>query len=154
MLLLDEPSLGLAPAIVHGSSTRSQRFVLRGISVLLVEQRAQLTVAFADRTSLIANGVVRRTLTPADVHDTEAMVHAYLCEPRGRRLARCTDPRRRVRPGAVYALMAVGIGLVLRVLRLVNFAYGQLIMAGAYTLAFTSQDGWPTWAGILMCFSS
>ncbi len=40
--------------------------------------------------------------------------------------------------GAVYALMAVGIGLVFGVLRLVNFAYGQLIMAGAYTLAFTS----------------
>ena len=37
--------------------------------------------------------------------------------------------------GAVYALMAVGIGLVFGVLRLVNFAYGQLVMAGAYTLA-------------------
>ena len=55
--------------------------------------------------------------------------------------------------GAVYALMAVGIGLVFGVLRLVNFAYGQLIMAGAYTLAFTSQADWPTWAGILMCFA-
>jgi len=41
--------------------------------------------------------------------------------------------------GAVYALMAVGIGLVFGVLRLVNFAYGQLVMAGAYTLAFTSE---------------
>jgi len=55
--------------------------------------------------------------------------------------------------GAVYALMAVGIGLVFGVLRLVNFAYGQLIMAGAYTLAFTSEAGWPTWAGIAMCFA-
>ena len=35
--------------------------------------------------------------------------------------------------------MAVGIGLVFGVLRLVNFAYGQLVMAGAYTLAFTSE---------------
>ena len=34
--------------------------------------------------------------------------------------------------------MAVGIGLVFGVLRIVNFAYGQLIMAGAYTLALTS----------------
>ena len=40
--------------------------------------------------------------------------------------------------GAVYALMAVGIGLVFGVLRLVNFAYGELIMAGAYTLALTN----------------
>jgi branched-chain amino acid transport system permease protein len=53
--------------------------------------------------------------------------------------------------GAVYALMAVGIGLVFGVLRLVNFAYGQIVMAGAYTLAFTSQADWPTWAGIAMC---
>jgi branched-chain amino acid transport system permease protein len=53
--------------------------------------------------------------------------------------------------GAVYALMAVGIGLVFGVLRLVNFAYGQLIMAGAYTLAFTS--GWPVAGSILACFA-
>ena len=52
--------------------------------------------------------------------------------------------------GAVYALMAVGIGLVFGVLRLVNFAYGQLIMVGAYTLAFTS--GWPAAASIAACF--
>ena len=55
--------------------------------------------------------------------------------------------------GAIYALMAVGIGLVFGVLRLVNFAYGQLVMAGAYTLAFTSQADWPTWTGIVMCFA-
>jgi branched-chain amino acid transport system permease protein len=53
--------------------------------------------------------------------------------------------------GSIYALMAVGIGLVFGVLRLVNFAYGQLVMAGAYTLAFTSQADWPVWAGILTC---
>jgi branched-chain amino acid transport system permease protein len=53
--------------------------------------------------------------------------------------------------GAIYALMAVGIGLVFGVLRLVNFAYGQLVMAGAYTLAFTS--GWPVVASIVACFA-
>ena len=42
--------------------------------------------------------------------------------------------------------MAVGIGLVFGVLRLVNFAYGQLVMAGAYTLAFTST--WPVAASV------
>jgi branched-chain amino acid transport system permease protein len=52
--------------------------------------------------------------------------------------------------GAVYALMAVGIGLVFGVLRLVNFAYGQLVMAGAYTLAYTSD--WPIVGSIVACF--
>jgi branched-chain amino acid transport system permease protein len=54
--------------------------------------------------------------------------------------------------GAVYALMAVGIGLVFGVLRLVNFAYGQLIMAGAYALAFASDRGWSVTVGIFFCF--
>ena len=55
--------------------------------------------------------------------------------------------------GAVYALMAVGIGLVFGVLRLVNFAYGQLVMAGAFALAFASDRDWPVWAGIVLCFA-
>jgi branched-chain amino acid transport system permease protein len=54
--------------------------------------------------------------------------------------------------GGVYALMAVGIGLVFGVLRIVNFAYGQLLMAGAFALAYGSQWGFPNWASILFCF--
>ena len=54
--------------------------------------------------------------------------------------------------GSIYALMAVGIGLVFGVLRLINFAYGQLIMAGAFSIAITSERGWPEWATVLMCF--
>jgi branched-chain amino acid transport system permease protein len=53
--------------------------------------------------------------------------------------------------GSIYALMAVGIGLVFGVLRLVNFAYGQLIMAGAYTLAYTAS--WPVVWSIVACFA-
>ena len=54
--------------------------------------------------------------------------------------------------GGIYALMAIGIGLVFGVLRLVNFAYGQLVMAGAFALALGSQWGWPTWLSIVLCF--
>ena len=49
--------------------------------------------------------------------------------------------------GSIYALMAVGIGLVFGVLRLVNFAYGQLIMAGAFALALASDGDWPPGPG-------
>jgi branched-chain amino acid transport system permease protein len=55
--------------------------------------------------------------------------------------------------GAVYALMAVGIGLVFGVMRLVNFAYGQLIMAGAFALAYASERNWPVGVGIALCFA-
>jgi branched-chain amino acid transport system permease protein len=53
--------------------------------------------------------------------------------------------------GAIYGLMAVGIGLVFGVLRLINFAYGQLVMAGAFALALASEWAWPAWAGIVLC---
>ena len=54
--------------------------------------------------------------------------------------------------GSIYALMAIGIGLVFGVLRLINFAYGQLIMAGAFSIAITSERGWPEWATVVTCF--
>jgi branched-chain amino acid transport system permease protein len=54
--------------------------------------------------------------------------------------------------GAIFALMAVGIGLVFGVLRLVNFAYGQLIMSGGFALAFASDRDWPVGVGIALCF--
>jgi branched-chain amino acid transport system ATP-binding protein len=78
VLLLDEPSLGLAPKIVDVVFEALAEIRRRGLSVLLVEQRAQRTVAFADRTYLMANGEVRLTLTPADAGDTDRMVAAYL----------------------------------------------------------------------------
>src|SRR5439155_5188737 len=53
--------------------------------------------------------------------------------------------------GSIYALMAVGIGLVFGVLRLVNFAYGQLMMASAFALAYGSQWGLANWESILFC---
>ena len=46
--------------------------------MLLVEQRAQRTVALADRTYVLANGELNATLTPADASDTDRLVAAYL----------------------------------------------------------------------------
>jgi len=78
VLLLDEPSLGLSPTVVDVVFEALARVRERGITVLLVEQRAQRTVALADRSYVIANGELRLTLTPADANDTAKMVAAYL----------------------------------------------------------------------------
>ncbi len=77
LLLLDEPSLGLAPKIVDVVFEALAEIRRRGVTVLLVEQRAQRTVAFADRTYLMSNGEIRLTLTPDDAGDTDRMVAAY-----------------------------------------------------------------------------
>jgi branched-chain amino acid transport system ATP-binding protein len=77
VLLLDEPSLGLAPQIVDVVFEALAAIRERGVTVLLVEQRAQRTVAFADRTYVLANGELVATFSPKDADDTERMVEAY-----------------------------------------------------------------------------
>ena len=78
VLLLDEPSLGLAPIVVDVVFEVLERIREDGIAILLVEQRAQRTVALADRSYVLSNGRVRLTLGPEDAGDTEALVSAYL----------------------------------------------------------------------------
>ena len=53
--------------------------------------------------------------------------------------------------GAVYGVVALGIGLVFGVMRLANLAYGELIAAGGYTLAYL--DGVPAVVAILACLA-
>jgi branched-chain amino acid transport system ATP-binding protein len=78
VLLLDEPSLGLAPTTVDLVFSTLQSIRDRGLAVLLVEQRAQRTVAIADRTHVLASGELRLALGPDDAADTDRMVAAYL----------------------------------------------------------------------------
>ncbi|HEU5215940.1 MAG TPA: ABC transporter ATP-binding protein [Gaiellaceae bacterium] len=78
VLLLDEPSLGLAPKIVDVVFEALAQIREAGLAVLLVEQRAQRTVALADRSHVLANGELRLTLGPDDAGDTDRLVAAYL----------------------------------------------------------------------------
>jgi len=77
VLLLDEPSLGLAPAVVDVVFDALAAIRERGLAVLLVEQRAQRTVAIADRSHVLANGELRLTLGPESAEDTDALISAY-----------------------------------------------------------------------------
>ena len=78
VLLLDEPSLGLAPKIVDVVFEALTQIRDAGLAVLLVEQRAQRTVALADESHVLANGELRLTLGPQDAGDTDRLVSAYL----------------------------------------------------------------------------
>jgi branched-chain amino acid transport system ATP-binding protein len=77
VLLLDEPSLGLAPTMVDVVFDALASIRERGLAILLVEQRAQRTVAIADRCHVLANGEVRVTLGPEQATDTDTLVAAY-----------------------------------------------------------------------------
>ena len=77
VLLLDEPSLGLAPQLVDVVFQALAAIRERGVTVLLVEQRAQRTVAFADRTHVLSNGELSTSLGPGDAGDTDRLIAAY-----------------------------------------------------------------------------
>jgi len=78
VLLLDEPSLGLAPLAVDSVFEALRGIREQGVTILLVEQRALHTVALADRTHVLVGGELRLTLSPADAHHPDKIVSAYL----------------------------------------------------------------------------
>jgi len=78
ILLLDEPSLGLAPLAVDGIFKAFTEIRELGTTILLVEQRAQRTVALANRTHVLVGGELRMTLGPADAENTQKIIAAYL----------------------------------------------------------------------------
>ena len=78
VLLLDEPSLGLAPLAVDAVFEALARIRERGVTILLVEQRALHTVALADRTHVLVGGELRLTLGPEDAQEKDKIVAAYL----------------------------------------------------------------------------
>jgi branched-chain amino acid transport system ATP-binding protein len=78
ILLLDEPSLGLAPLAVDGIFNAFTEIRELGTTILLVEQRAQRTVALANRTHVLVGGELQMTLGPGDADDTDKIIAAYL----------------------------------------------------------------------------
>jgi len=77
VLMLDEPSLGLAPSVVDTVFDALEAVKANGTAILLVEQRAQLTVAFADRTYVLRDGEVTHQLTPESASDDKLFTEAY-----------------------------------------------------------------------------
>jgi branched-chain amino acid transport system ATP-binding protein len=78
LLVLDEPSLGLSPTAIDTVFEAIAAVQRAGTAVLLVEQRAQQTVAAAARTHVLGEGRITMTLGPADATDAELLAKAYL----------------------------------------------------------------------------
>lgn len=77
LLLLDEPTLGLAPVIVDSLFDALAQVRERGVSILLVEQRAQLAIEFADRTIVMRDGERVAALDSGEAVDPEELTNAY-----------------------------------------------------------------------------
>lgn len=78
LLLLDEPSLGLAPRVVDQIFDVVEELKSDGISVLLVEQNASLALDIADHAVVLANGAVAASGAPSDLANDAVLQAAYL----------------------------------------------------------------------------
>ena len=78
VVLLDEPSLGLAPIVVSSVLDTMQQLSDRGISVLLVEQSVRLAQRFAEELYVIDNGQMQLVRQRGQELDESALQAAYL----------------------------------------------------------------------------
>jgi branched-chain amino acid transport system ATP-binding protein len=78
LLLLDEPSLGLAPLIIAEMMRVIAELRVRGISVFLIEQNARAALRIADRGYVVAGGKIVTEGTAAQLISDEKVRSAYL----------------------------------------------------------------------------
>jgi branched-chain amino acid transport system ATP-binding protein len=78
LLLLDEPSMGLAPILVEQIFDVARGLQRRGLTVLLVEQNARAALAIADRSYVLETGRITVSGTAADVSVDPRVREAYL----------------------------------------------------------------------------
>jgi branched-chain amino acid transport system ATP-binding protein len=78
LLLLDEPSLGLAPRLVRETFEAVRRIRAEGVSVLLVEQLAALALEVADRGYVLDRGRVTATGAARDLAADASIARTYL----------------------------------------------------------------------------
>ncbi|SFR08735.1 amino acid/amide ABC transporter ATP-binding protein 2, HAAT family [Poseidonocella sedimentorum] len=77
-LLLDEPSLGLAPIIVTDMFKALARITQTGVGLLIVEQNVRVSLKHADRGFLLEAGRITGSGTSAELLDDDAVRHAFL----------------------------------------------------------------------------
>jgi branched-chain amino acid transport system ATP-binding protein len=78
LLMFDEPSLGLAPAVVDATFAMIRDIRQRGATVLMVEQNAHGALRMADRAYVMETGMVTHQGTASDLLDDDRVRRAYL----------------------------------------------------------------------------
>lgn len=78
LLMLDEPSLGLAPLVVKAIFQVIRELRRRGVTILLVEQNVRQALAVADRGYVLSTGTVTLSGTGAELRTNKEIEQAYL----------------------------------------------------------------------------
>ena len=136
LLMLDEPSFGLAPILVQQMFEMIEEINRQGVTVLLVEQNVRAACELAQRAYVIENGRIvgqgcgRRSLVlrvcAKRVPGIDIEKEISMLEPMLKTW--CYG----ILVGALYGLAAVGLSLVFGVTKFLNVAHGELLMLGGY----------------------
>lgn len=78
LLVLDEPSMGLAPVLIDDIARSLRHLRQEGMSMLLVEQNAKLTFGLTDRCLVLENGAVVKEGTSEELRDDPDVRRIYL----------------------------------------------------------------------------
>ena len=78
LLILDEPSLGLAPLVIESLFSTLQKLRTEGVTILLVEQNASRTISISDRTYILGGGRIRSEGTAEQLLSRKDMIDVYL----------------------------------------------------------------------------
>ena len=140
LLLLDEPSAGLAPVVVQQVFELVKRIRASGLTVLIVEQNVQQVLRVVDRAYLIEAGTIRASGTSAEMLASDT-VKASVSRGVGGRCRRswtfstsiCWRPSiNGILLGGVLALLALGLNLIFGVIDVTWICYAELVMIGMY----------------------
>ena len=78
LLLLDEPSEGLAPQIVEHLGEQIGRLKAEGLSIILAEQNLDFALSLSDRLHVVEKGIIRHTDNAAKARQNRATIEHYL----------------------------------------------------------------------------
>ena len=171
LLLLDEPSAGLAPVVVQQVFELVKRIRASGLTVLIVEQNVQQVLKVVDRAYLLEAGTIRASGTSAEMmsdrHDQAGVSRGMSmirksgtgfptrsCSKRGRDagfldifdIYLLEAVVNGILLGGVLALLALGLNLIFGVIDVTWICYAELVMIGMYGMYYMVQVfGLPYW---------
>ena len=156
LLLLDEPSAGLAPVVVQQVFELVKRIRATGLTVLIVEQNVQQVLRVVDRAYLLEAGSIRASGTSEEMMKSDTIKQALFGAFESGGMQAFLDVFdiylleaviNGILLGGVLALLALGLNLIFGVIDVTWICYAELVMIGMYGMYYLVQVfGLPYWA--------
>src|SRR5581483_3408917 len=134
ILLIDEPSLGLAPVAIERVYAAIRDIHAQGTTILLVEENFTHIGDVADIVHVVEMGSIVRTGPLEELSRDQTVVQTYL--------------------GSIYGLVAIGMTLIYGTLRILDMSQGSMVMVGSFVgWGVLVVAGWSPALAILFAFA-